>query len=171
MAEALDAAAQILDGLGAAHSLTPPVLHRDVTPFNVLVAKGTPLLLKLSDFGLASHVNQETRLLRAAGTIRYQPPEAAWGYATASSDLYAVGLILYELLTGVAAFPVDAASDLRTSVGIAAAIRDSRQTLPAPPSRYRPGLPPAVNTAVLKALAPIRRTGSVRPTSLNGRSH
>ena len=154
VAEALDAAVQILDGLGAAHSLTPPVLHRDVTPLNVLVATGTPLLLKLSDFGLASHVNQETRLLKSRRNHSLPATRSRVGIRDGIERSLRGWSDPDELLTGVAAFAVDAASDLRTSVGIAAAIRDSRQTLPPPPSRYRPGLPPAVNTAVLKALAP-----------------
>jgi eukaryotic-like serine/threonine-protein kinase len=152
--EALDAAAQMLSGLEAAHSLSPPVLHRDVTPGNVLVASEQPLVLKLSDFGLSGHVHPDTRLLRAAGTIRYQPPEAAWGYASEASDLYAVALILYELLTGVAAFPIGEGADLGTSVGVATTLRQARETPPAPPSVYRPGLSSAVDALVLSALAP-----------------
>src|SRR3954447_9047284 len=68
--EALDAARQILLALDAAHSLEPSVLHRDVTPANVLVACSEPITLKLADFGLAAHAHPHTRLLRAAGTIR-----------------------------------------------------------------------------------------------------
>jgi serine/threonine-protein kinase len=151
--DALGCARQMLTGLQAAHSLAPPVLHRDVTPSNVLVAEPEPLALKLSDFGLAAHVHPETRLLRAAGTIRYQPPEAAWGYATEASDLYAVALILYELLTGVPAFPLRSTADLRTSAGIADELRRSRRAEPAPPSTYRSGLPHAVDELVLAALA------------------
>ena len=152
--EALDAAAQMLSGLEAAHSLSPPVLHRDVTPGNVLIASEQPLVLKLSDFGLAGHVHPDTRLLRAAGTIRYQPPEAAWGYASEASDLYAVALILYELLTGVAAFPLGQEAELGTSVGVAAALRTSREAPPGPPSVYRRELSPAIDALVLSALAP-----------------
>jgi eukaryotic-like serine/threonine-protein kinase len=154
VSEALECAQQMLLGLQAAHSLMPPVLHRDLTPGNVLVAELEPLTLKLSDFGLAAHVHPDTRLLRAAGTIRYQPPEAAWGYATESSDLYAVALILYELLTGVPAFALGAGADLRTSVGVAEALRSSRETEPAPPSSFRAGLPQAVDELVVAALAP-----------------
>jgi len=90
----------------------------------------------------------------AAGTIRYQPPEASWGYATEASDLYAVALILYEMLTGVPAFPLPAVSELGTSVGVAQALRRTRDATPAPPSRFRPGLPRAVDELVLAALAP-----------------
>ena len=152
--EALTAAGQMLSGLDAAHSLVPPVLHRDITPGNVLVASTQPVTLKLSDFGLAAHVHPDTRLLRAAGTIRYQPPEAAWGFATEASDLYAVALILYEMLTGVPAYPLPDVSELGTSIGVAQALRRGRDTQPAPPSRFRPGLSRAVDELVLGALAP-----------------
>ena len=102
--EALAIAGQLLSALAVAHALEPPVLHRDVTPGNILVVDPATVDVKLSDFGLAAHVDPDVRLLRAAGTIRYQPPESAWGYATIQSDLYAVGLILYELLTAVRRF-------------------------------------------------------------------
>lgn len=154
VSEAFGAAMQMLAGLDAAHSLTPPVLHRDVTPGNVLVATEHPITLKLSDFGLAAHVHPETRLLRAAGTIRYQPPEAGWGFATEASDLYAVALILYEMLTAMPAFATDAGADLETSMGVADALRRSREVAPAPPSRFRTGLPPGTDELVLSALAP-----------------
>jgi serine/threonine-protein kinase len=153
IAEAVTVGTQLLAGLTAAHELAPPVLHRDITPGNVLVASEFPIQVKLSDFGLAAHVHPETRLLRAAGTIKYQPPEAALGYATTGSDVFAVGLVLFELLTAVAAFPVVSASDLGTSVGVARAIRISRET-PAPaPSRFRSGITPELDSVIAKALA------------------
>jgi serine/threonine protein kinase len=120
----------------------------------VLVANRQPLTLKLSDFGLAAHVHPDTRLLRAAGTIRYQPPEAAWGYATEASDLYAVALILFEMLTGMPAFAVDIGADLGTSVGVAEALRRSREAPPTPPSRFRARLPPGTDELLVSALAP-----------------
>ena len=86
-------------------------------------------------------------------TVRYQPPEAAWGYATEASDLYAVALILYEMLTGMPAFVVDPAAELATSVGVAEALRQSREGAPAPPSRFRVGLPSGTDELILSALA------------------
>jgi len=151
--EALGIGVQLLAGLAAAHALTPSVLHRDITPGNILVAAADPFQVKLSDFGLAAHVHPETRLLRAAGTIRYQPPEAALGYATTASDIFAVGLILFELLTGVAAFPVGGSGDLATSVGVAQAIRRSRETAAPPPSRFRATVGPELDEVMAQALA------------------
>lgn len=162
--EALSLGVQLLAGLAASHALSPPILHRDITPGNILVAAKSPIQVKLSDFGLAAHVHPETRLLRAAGTIRYQPPEAALGYATTASDVFAVGLILFELLTGVSAFPVSGWRDLGTSVGVAQAIRRSRESPAPPPSRFRPGLGPEFDRVFATALAlqPADRFGSAK---------
>ncbi len=151
--ESLEVAGQMLSGLAAAHENTPPVLHRDVTPHNVLIASTSPIGIKLSDFGLAQHVDPDTRLLKAAGTVRYQPPEADWGFATEASDLYAVALILYEMLTGAAAFPLPSDADLSTSQGVASAFSKSRRSAPAAPSTYRTGLSADVDALVLAALA------------------
>ena len=153
IAEAVDIGIQLLAGLSAAHALSPPVLHRDITPGNILVASENPFQIKLSDFGLAAHVHPETRLLRAAGTIRYQPPEAALGYATTESDVFAAGLIIYELLTGVSAFPLRDSPDLGTSVGVAQAIRRSREDPAPPPSQFRSTISPDLNQLISQALA------------------
>jgi serine/threonine-protein kinase len=154
IAEALDATVQILEGVGAAHSLSPAVLHRDVTPRNVLVAAERPLFLKLSDFGLARHVDPEVRLVRSAGKIEYQPPEAARHFASETSDLYAVGLILYELLTGVPAFPLPRDQfDLSTGAAVATALVQMRRDPPEPPSTWQPEIPSALDELVMAVLA------------------
>jgi hypothetical protein len=151
--EALEAGAQMLSALAAAHALSPPVLHRDIEPGNVFIISEDPFVLKISDFGLARHVHPDTRLLRAVETLRYQPPEAARTNATEAGDLYSVALLLYELLTGVTAYPVSEDADLTTNEGVADALRRSRETLPPPPSTYRRGLPPPVDQLILSALA------------------
>lgn len=151
--EALDIGIQLLAGLSAAHELSPPVLHRDITPGNILVASESPVQVKLSDFGLAAHVHPETRLLRAAGTIKYQPPEAALGYSTTASDVFAAGLILFELLTGVSAFPIRGSRDLATSMGVAQAIRHSRESPAPPPSHFRANIGADLDEVMSTALA------------------
>jgi eukaryotic-like serine/threonine-protein kinase len=162
--EALDMGIQLLAGLDAAHALSPPVLHRDITPGNILIADESPVQVKLSDFGLAAHVHPETRLLRAAGTIKYQPPEAALGYATTASDVFAVGLILFELVTGVSAFPIGDSYALGTSVGVAQAIRRTRENPAQPPSRFRASVSPDLDAVMSRALAlrPADRFGSAK---------
>lgn len=153
---ALSIAHQLLSGLAFAHNLRPPVLHRDITPNNIVIAdvRDDCPIVKLADFGLAGRVHADTRILRAAGTIHYMPPEAAWGFMNEKSDVYAVALILYELLTGVAAFP--SAQPLGHTT--AAQVRDligSKKTLPPAPSRFRSDVVPEIDAVLLKALAPI----------------
>ena len=101
---------------------------------------------------------------RAAGTVRYQPPEAALGYATTASDVFAVGLILFELLTGVSAFPLGDSYALGTSVGVAQAIRRTRESPAQPPSRFRANVGPDLDAVISRALAlrPADRFGSAK---------
>lgn len=156
VAEALSVATQLLAALGHAHGLTPPLLHRDITPNNVMVATSVPRVhVKLADFGLAGRVHPDTRILRAAGTIHYLPPEAAWGFATEKSDLYAVALLLYEMLTGASAYPSATAAAKSTAVQLRESLLASKKVPPAPPSRFRLDLPPKIDGILLRALAPI----------------
>jgi serine/threonine protein kinase len=103
--DALVITQQILKALGEAHKLK--VVHRDLKPENVLVTKGTNDI-KLCDFGMAEESGKDTGVesslddaADAAGTIRYLSPEQKnKKKVTARSDIYAVGLILYEMLVG-----------------------------------------------------------------------
>jgi eukaryotic-like serine/threonine-protein kinase len=143
--EAVSIAAQVLGALEAAHNLG--IVHRDVKPSNVILAgDGTA---KLVDFGIAK--SMEPRLGEAAdmtatglvvGTPKYLAPEQLYGApATPRSDLYAAGLVLYELLAGVAAFApaTTPVAHHRTSIPDLRAVR--------------PGLPPALYATVDRSLA------------------
>lgn len=103
-ARAVEIAASTLTALGEAHRIG--ILHRDVKPSNVLLdAIGTP---RLGDFG-AAHLSDlsTTATAGAIGTFAYMSPEQRLGRpATTRSDIYAVGVLLYEMLTGAAATPV-----------------------------------------------------------------
>jgi serine/threonine-protein kinase len=104
-ARAVEIAAALLGALGVAHRLG--ILHRDVKPSNVLFdAIGSP---RLSDFG-AAHLGdgQDTATAGAIGTFAYMSPEQRLGRpATVQSDVYAAGALLYEMLTGEAAEPLE----------------------------------------------------------------
>jgi serine/threonine-protein kinase len=98
---AIDYATQIASGLAYAHRVG--LLHRDIKPANVLVTKDD--VVKLSDFGIARAVSQQTMTLTkpglVMGSVYYMPPEQALGTELhEASDLYSLGIVLYQMLTG-----------------------------------------------------------------------
>ncbi|MDQ6927369.1 MAG: serine/threonine protein kinase [Actinomycetota bacterium] len=149
-------AAEVLGALGAAHATG--LAHRDVKPGNILIAADGRA--KVSDFGIAKSVESEagaadlTGTGQLLGTPAYLAPERLDGApATARSDLYALGVVLYEALAGVK--PFDGASPIATAHVISTG---SHRAL----SEVRPGLDPALIAAVERAMAtdPARRFGS-----------
>jgi eukaryotic-like serine/threonine-protein kinase len=141
--EAVDAAQQVLAALGAAHRRN--VIHRDIKPQNVLLAEDGHL--KVTDFGIA-RAGEETGITDAKsviGTAQYLSPEQARGEdVTAASDCYAVGVMLYEMLTGRVPFDGDRP--------VAVAMRQINEP-PIPPRTFTPDIPPALEEIVMKALA------------------
>lgn len=101
---------QILNGLSSLHNRT---IHRDLKPENILISSG---ILKLTDFGISKFLNEATRTLtfKGSGTPRYMAPEI-WEnkHATPATDLYSLGIILFEALTGKPPFESDDVYELR----------------------------------------------------------
>ncbi|ALO09384.1 Serine or threonine protein kinase [Streptomyces venezuelae] len=138
-------AAHAAAGLAAAHR--QGVVHRDIKPGNLLVdAEGT---VKLADFGIARFVDDPSAALTTTGQIvgtgLYLAPERALGQpASSASDVYSLGCVLYQLLTGQPPFRADTATAL---------LYQHIDTAPVPPGRLGVALPPVFETYLLSLLA------------------
>jgi serine/threonine-protein kinase len=106
----VDLMSQVCRGLAVAHTASPPVIHRDIKPQNILVGyEADGLRARVSDFGLARKVNPLTLLATAAGTPQFKPPET-FSKSKADScaaDVWALGVTTYLLLTDQLPFEVD----------------------------------------------------------------
>ncbi len=140
--EAIECAKQILNAVRFAHR--HGIIHRDIKPHNILV--GSEDRLKVTDFGIArSGASQMTEVGSIMGTAQYLSPEQARGApVTEASDLYSVGVVLYEMLTGKTPFTGE------TPVEIA---MKHLNDPPRPPSEERREIPPELDQVVLRALA------------------
>jgi beta-lactam-binding protein with PASTA domain len=152
-AAAIDIVIQILHAARFAHRRG--VIHRDLKPHNVILDEEGRA--KVTDFGIARAGASDMTLTGSImGTAQYLSPEQAQGHAvSASSDIYAVGIVLYELLTGVVPF------DGETAVTIA--LKQVSAT-PPPPSTINHAVGPELDAIVLRALAkdPAERFGDAQ---------
>jgi len=150
--KAVGVALQICSGLKEAHA--QGIVHRDLKPENVMIdANGN---VKIMDFGIARSMEAGTRLTGSmVGTPAYMAPEQVAGkpvdYRT---DIYSLGLMLYEMFTGTPAFQAD--------TPVAVALKQLRET-PPPPHEIEPTIPVSIERAILKCLEkePAKRFQSV----------
>jgi eukaryotic-like serine/threonine-protein kinase len=144
--EAVKIAVRIADALRYLHDHA--VVHRDLKPENIMLSLDGGV--KLLDFGIALDTTLRKltwgSLSQSVGTPDYMAPEQVKGKrGDARTDLYALGVILYEMLTGVVPFHEDS---------LYAAMRKKVETLPVPPRQLRPEIDPAIEEVVLHALEP-----------------
>jgi serine/threonine-protein kinase len=138
---AIDITLQILKAARFAHR--HGVIHRDLKPHNAIVDESDHV--KVTDFGIArAGASDMTETGSIMGTAQYLSPEQAQGHAVSeASDLYSVGVILYELLTGRVPFDAESA--------VTIALKHVSEA-PPPPARVNPAVPPALEEVVLWAL-------------------
>jgi beta-lactam-binding protein with PASTA domain/predicted Ser/Thr protein kinase len=139
---AVEYARQVLAAVGFAHR--HGIVHRDIKPHNVLV--GPEGRLKVTDFGIArSGASQMTEVGSIIGTAQYLSPEQARGAPVdQTSDVYSVGVVLYELLTGQVPFTGETPLEIAMK---------HLSEVPKPPSELRPEVPHDLDLVVLRALA------------------
>lgn len=143
LSEAIDIMLQITDGISEAHNSY--IIHRDLKPQNIMIKEdGT---IKITDFGIAMALNstQLTQTNSVMGSVHYLPPEQASGKgSTIRSDIYSMGILFYELLTGTLPFKGDNAVEI--------AIKQMRDEIPSI-RKKNPNIPQSVENVILKATA------------------
>lgn len=135
-------AIQIASALETAHKNN--IIHRDIKPHNIIITEDG--IAKVTDFGIAKAVSNSTITAfgTTIGSVHYFSPEhARGGYTDAKSDLYSLGIVMYEMLTGKVPFDAD------TPVSVAL---KQVQEEPVDPMRYNANIPISVNRIILKAM-------------------
>lgn len=138
----VNVAIQIASALEMAHKNN--IIHRDIKPHNIIITEDG--IAKVTDFGIAKAVSNSTITAfgTTIGSVHYFSPEhARGGYTDAKSDIYSLGVVMYEMVTGKVPFDAD------TPVSVAL---KHMQEEPIPPIEANPHLPEAVNKIILKAL-------------------
>lgn len=140
--QGLPLARQICEGLAEAHR--QGVVHRDLKPENVMVDRDSTV--RLLDFGIARSALGAgvTQTGAVMGTPAYMAPEQAEGHVDRRSDIYALGLILYEMFTGTPTF--------RAPTPIAVVMKHI-QEIPTPPRNFKPNIPVHIERTILRCLA------------------
>ena len=141
--EVIDIMLQVTDGIACAHDSY--IIHRDIKPQNIMILDSG--IVKITDFGIAMALNstQLTQTNSVMGSVHYLPPEQASGKgSTVQSDIYSMGILMYELLSGKLPFRGDNAVEI--------ALKHLKEPLPSIREEC-PDLPQAVENVILKACA------------------
>ena len=141
--EVIDIMLQITDGMSHAHDSY--IIHRDIKPQNIMILENG--MIKITDFGIAMAINstQLTQTNSIMGSVHYLPPEQANGKgSTIKSDIYSMGILMYELLTGEIPYKGDVAVEI--------ALKHIKEPLPSI-KEVLPSLPQTIENIILKATA------------------
>ena len=154
LSEVIDIMLQLTDGLAHAHESY--IIHRDIKPQNILIMENG--LIKITDFGIAVALNaaQLTQTNSVMGSVHYLPPEQANGKGSSvKSDIYSLGILMYELLTGTLPFKGENAVEI--------ALKQMKEPLP-DVTLENPDIPQSIENILLKATAknPKNRYANVR---------
>lgn len=143
LTEVVDIMTQLTDGIAHAHDSY--IIHRDIKPQNIMIEDDGRI--KITDFGIAMALNatQLTQTNSVLGSVHYLPPEQASGKsATIKSDIYAMGILMYELITGNVPFKGDNAVEI--------ALKHMKDKIPSV-RKQDPSIPQSVENIILKAAA------------------
>ena len=136
--ETISIAIQMCSGIGAAHA--SGIIHRDIKPQNIIISKDGKV--KVTDFGIAKAVTSNTVSTNAMGSVHYTSPEQArGGFSDQRSDIYSIGITLFEMVTGQVPF------DGETTVEVA--MKHLQQEI-TPPSELVPDIPYSLEQIILK---------------------
>lgn len=141
--EVVDIMLQVTDGMSAAHDSY--IIHRDIKPQNIMILENG--LIKITDFGIAMALNstQLTQTNSVMGSVHYLPPEQASGKgATIQSDVYSMGILMYELLTGELPFRGDNAVEI--------ALKQIKEPIPSIREKID-SIPQSIENIIIKATA------------------
>jgi eukaryotic-like serine/threonine-protein kinase len=143
LSEVIDIMLQITDGMSVAHDSY--IIHRDIKPQNIMILENG--MVKIMDFGIAMAMNstQLTQTNSVMGSVHYIPPEQANGKgAILQSDIYSMGIVMYELLTGTLPYRGDNAVEI--------ALKHLKEPLPSI-REILPNIPTSVENIIIKATA------------------
>ena len=143
LTEVVDIMLQVTDGMSVAHDNY--IIHRDIKPQNIMILENG--LIKSTDFGIAMALNstQLTQTNSVMGSVHYLPPEQASGKgATIQSDVYSMGILMYELLTGELPFRGDNAVEV--------ALKQIKEPFPSVRDKV-PSIPQSIENIIYKATA------------------